>query len=174
MTPAEFRNALSHEYLVQLFDRWLEWRGDRLMPAWPDIRPEEIAPMLPHVWAWRIDGEGQPRVRLAGENIASMVVVTTRGKSLQDLYPPAYAEEIRAEFAEVLNRPACCHAVGALDNAGTAIGQGQRLCLPYGTPDGERGILGVSYHPMREQIYSSATTFSRLTGDKRFLPLAGD
>jgi len=168
----EFRKSLNNPNLIQLFDHWIRWRGARLIPRWRDILPEEIPGLLPNVWAWRIDGNGDARLRLAGEQIARMVRVTTRGKTLDELYPKAYAQEIREEFATILGGPACCHAVGALDYAGVNAGPGQRLCLPYGDANGtNQGILGISYHPGVEQIYDTAATFSRLTGQKRFLLL---
>ena len=171
----DFRRSLNNPHLIELFDHWTQWRGTRLMPRWRDIVPEEIPRLLPNIWAWRIDRNGDARLRLAGEQIANMVRVTTRGKTLADLYPPAYAQEIREEFAAVLSGPACCHAVGALDYAGTDAGPGQRLCLPYGDEDGtNQGILGISYHPGVAQIYETAATFSRLTGRKRFLSLSAE
>ena len=171
----DFRQSLNNPNLIQLFDHWLGWRGNRIMPRWHDIVPEQIPRLLPNVWAWRIDERGDARLRLAGEQIAAMVRVTTRGKTLADLYPRAYAREIRDEFAAVLGGPACCHAIGALDYAGTHAGPGQRLCLPYGDEDcTNQGILGISYHPGVAQLYETATTFSRLTGTKRFLQLGGD
>jgi hypothetical protein len=172
VTLAEFRQRIADQRLLRFFDYWLRIRGDRLMPGWEDIRPEEIASLLPNVWAWQIDKDGQPRVRLVGEKIAQMFATVTKGKTLFDLYPPNYAGDILAEFKRITSEPACSHLIGKLEDADLPIGTGERLALPYGA--GERlvtGIIGISYHQRTGPIYTSLATFSKLTGEMHFLSL---
>jgi hypothetical protein len=52
VTLAEFRQRIVDQRLLRFFDYWLRIRGDRFMPAWGDIRPEEIAVSAP-LWRWR-------------------------------------------------------------------------------------------------------------------------
>ncbi|HWK43544.1 MAG TPA: PAS domain-containing protein [Stellaceae bacterium] len=175
LPPSEFRGLLGHPRLIALFEYWSRIRVDRVMPEWRDIRPEEIAAILPYIWAWQLDSVGEPRVRLVGENIASMIRVSTKGKSLFELYPEDYATELRAEFRDILDGPAGCHTMGKFRTEGVEGMEGstgERLALPYGKADGSaRGIIGVSYYPKMEMIYRSPTKFSRLSGPRHFLPL---
>jgi hypothetical protein len=170
-TPAEFRRRIVDERIVRFFDYWQQIRGQRLMPAWEHIRPEEIAPLLPNVWAWRIDPDGQPHLRLAGEGIAQSFTAT-KGKTLFDLYPQDYAQRILAEFTRVVREPACSHVIGRLEEADMPVGSGERLALPYGAEERDTlGIIGISYHQRKGPIYTTRSSFSKLIGETQFLDL---
>jgi hypothetical protein len=143
--PGEFRAALNAPELLTLFDYWQDIRGPRPMPLWSDIRAEEIAPALPRVWAWRLTADGDLRLRLIGEKVLEVMRRNVRGKTPEDLYPPAEAAEIRARLLMVAQRPTCSYTAGDIfDEAGERAGTGERLALPYADGTGGLGIIGAS------------------------------
>jgi hypothetical protein len=150
LSADEFRSKFQSPVLTQLFDYWQGLRGSRPMPAWSEIRPEEIAPVLPHIWAWRIDAEGAPRVRLAGEQIVGILKRNVRGHTPEDLYPPDEAAAIRARIHMVTTEPVGSVSIGSLYridvdvDIDVDVGIGERLALPYADGHGGRGVIGAS------------------------------
>jgi hypothetical protein len=143
--PGEFRARLQAPEAVRLFDYWQALRGERPMPLWSDIRPEEIAPVLPRVWAWRLSGDGDLRLRLIGEKVLEVMQRNVRGKTPEDLYPSDEAASIRARLLMVAQRPTCSYTVGEIfDETGAHAGTGERLALPYADTNGGLGIIGAS------------------------------
>jgi hypothetical protein len=145
MIPADaFRAQLRAAPLIKLFDYWQTLRGDRAMPSWSDIRPEEIPTVLPQIWAWRLRGNDEPRIRLVGERILAFTSRNVREKSPEDLYPPAEAASIRARIVKVAKTPTCSFTLGQVFFDKASVGFGERLALPYSDSDGGLGVIGAS------------------------------
>ncbi|HEV2678626.1 MAG TPA: PAS domain-containing protein [Aliidongia sp.] len=140
----EFRATLRTPELIQLFDYWQTIRGGRLMPRWSDIRPEEIAPVLPRVWAWRVTVDGDLQLRLVGEKILEVLRRNVRGQAPEDLYPADEAADIRHRLLKVAQLPTCSVTSGDIFDAGEKVGTGERLALPYADVHGGLGIIGAS------------------------------
>lgn len=139
-----FRAVLCTPELIQLFDYWQTLRGDRPMPNWSDIRPEQIAPVLPRIWAWRLGDGDALRLRLVGEKILEVMKRNVKGKTPEDLYPAAEAASIRARLLKVARLPTCSCTIGDIFDGAEKVGTGERLALPYAEPGGGRGIIGAS------------------------------
>lgn len=139
-----FRAALCAPELIQLFDYWQALRGDRPMPRWSDIRPEQIAPVLPRIWAWRLVEGDALHLRLVGEKILEVMQRNVRGKAPEDLYPAAEAATIRARLLKVARLPACSYTIGDIFDGAEKVGTGERLALPYSDAGDARGIIGAS------------------------------
>jgi hypothetical protein len=145
MIPAaSFRAQLRAAPLIQLFDYWQCIRGRRLMPSWSDIRPEEIASVLPQIWAWRLDDGDEPRIRLVGERILEVIRRNVRQKSAEDLYPAPQAAAIRARILKVAKTPTCSFTIGKVFDGKIEVGLGERLTLPYADTGGRLGVIGAS------------------------------
>jgi hypothetical protein len=167
----EFRKQLGSPVLLKLFDYWQGVRGDRLMPKWSDIKPEEIAIVLPHIWAWRITGDDDIRLRLMGETVYQALSRDVRGKTPEDLYPMPASAEIRTRLLQVGRLPTCSFTSGDLLHGSEKIGTGRRLALPYS--DGERGIgiIGASTIVPQED---PKTGLPRPINPKAFFVLVGE
>jgi hypothetical protein len=170
---AEFRTLILDKRLQMLFDYWHRIRLDRVMPDWADIRPEEVAPVLPFTWAWRLDEGGDLRLRLAGESIVEVLEFNIRGKTPFDLYSPQAALQIDARFRKVITAPTCSFTIGPVQHDGKAIGLGQRLVLPYGDPKpGKSGVIGASTLEKHDRGADGGSTLYELVGEEYFLSLA--
>ena len=173
MEVAEFRALILDRRLQVMFDYWQAIRLDRVMPDWADIRAEEIAPALPFAWAWRVDENGDLRLRLAGESIVEVLEFNIRGKTPFDLYSPEAARQIETRFRNVIDRPACSFSIGPVQHDGKSIGLGQRLVLPYSDrKTGKGGVLGASTLERHDRGSDGGSTLYELTGEEFFLALA--
>ncbi|HLZ67700.1 MAG TPA: PAS domain-containing protein [Aliidongia sp.] len=173
----EFRAKLRSAVLVQLFDYWQTIRGGRLMPPWSAIKPEEIAPVLPRIWVWRLDERGEPRIRLVGESILEVTSRNIRDSTPDDLYPPAEAADIRSRILKVTGMPTCSFTDGEVFDRATRVGSGERLALPYLDDRGALGVIGASHVRMATDADGKPIRFNpkalyRLEGAEYFMRLA--
>ncbi len=166
----EFRDQLRAPALLKLFDYWQSLRGRRPMPNWSDIKPEDMAIVLPHVWVWRVTGPGEVQLRFVGESIYQALSRDLRGKTPEDLYPAPAASEIRARVLKVARLPAGAAAQGDVFHEAEKIGTGERLSLPYADGGGGLGVIGAS---LLKPMLDPATGQARLINPKAFFTLVG-
>lgn len=166
----EFRDRFQAPALLKLFDYWQSVRGARPMPNWSDIKPEEMAVVLPHIWVWRVTGADEVRLRLVGESIYQAMSRDLRGKTPEDLYPAAVGGEIRARLLKVARLPAGNATVGDVFHDTEKIGTGARLALPYADGRGGLGVIGAS---ILVPLSDPATGQPRLVNPKAFFTLVG-
>ena len=166
----EFREKLGTPVLLRLFDYWQSVRGERPMPNWSDIKPEEIAIVLPHIWAWRVTGPEEVRLRLVGESIYQAMSRDLRGKTPEDLYPLPAGAEIRERLLKVAYLPAGNFTSGDVFHGPEKIGVGARLALPYADGRGGLGIIGAS---TLAPLEDPETKQPRLINPKAFFVLVG-
>jgi hypothetical protein len=173
VNATEFRALISDHRLVKLFDYWQEIRDDRSMPEWSDIKAEEIAPVLPHAWAWRVDESGELRLRLAGESIVQVLELNVRDKTPFDFYAPAAAKVIIDRFHRVMSEPTCSFSIGEVFYEGKSVGTGQRIALPYRDKKTLRkGVIGASSLEKRNnQSKEGGATIYNLDGNEYYLKL---
>jgi hypothetical protein len=173
-----FRRGLTSPVQSTLFDYWQHLRGDRLMPAWSDIRPEEIAIVLPHIWVWRVTGANEVRLRLVGESIYQALSRNLRGKMPEDLYPAPFGARISERLLTVARTPVCSYTTGAIFHGPDKIGDGDRLALPYSDKEGGLGVIGAStLSPLidpdtGQPQFVNPKAFFNLVGDETLLRLA--
>ncbi|HEV2674447.1 MAG TPA: PAS domain-containing protein [Aliidongia sp.] len=139
-----FREKIRSPILRKLLDYWDDVRGERLMPNWSDIKPEEIAAVLPHIWAWHITAADEARLRLVGESIYQAMSRDLRGARPTDLYPSPTGAEIQQRLLKVARLPTCSYTVGDVFHGPLQIGTGDRLALPYADGRGGLGVIGAS------------------------------
>jgi len=176
MAEGEFRAKLRSAVLIQLFDYWQTIRGSRQMPKWSDIKPEEIGPVLPQIWAWRLDEYGEPRIRLVGEKILEVISRNIRGSTPNDLYPPPEAMNIRKRIEKVTSVPTCSFTEGEVFHLAAMIGTGERLALPYSDGNGRMGVIGASHVTLASDAVGKPFRFNpkalyRLVGNECFMRL---
>lgn len=172
-----FRGKVGSPVLLKLLDYWQSVREGRLMPNWSDIKPEEIAPVLPHIWAWRITDQDEPQLRLVGEAIYQAMSRDLRGKVPEDLYPAPAATEIRTRLVKIARVPTGSHTSGDVFHGPVHIATGERLALPYADGRGGLGVIGVSkMAPIQDPetgrpVQINPRAFFTLVGEETFLRL---
>ena len=150
IAQTDFKTLIKDGRLRLLFDHWSAVRAGRKLPAWPDIDPTEIAPVLPVIWSWRLDDQGHLRGRLAGEDIIAVFGTGIRGKLLNEFFLPGVTEIADVRYRRVMSEPSCCHMQGTIFTSNGRPGNGERIVLPLGT-DREHGdsVLGATaYAPL--------------------------
>jgi hypothetical protein len=174
MDVPEFRSLILDERLRVLFDYWQHLRGARPMPDWSEIRPEELAAVLPHTWVWQLDAHGDLRLRIIGEAVMQIMELNLKGKGPFDLYAPEQALPIVERLNRVMAEPSCSFALGEVYSGGQLVGVGQRLGLPYFDRRADRrGVIGASILDKRIKTNSDGgTAIYSLTGNERYLSLA--
>jgi hypothetical protein len=173
MDVAGFRSLILDPKLALLFDYWQRLRGERQMPDWAEIRPEEFAAALPHSWVWQTDEQGEFKLRIIGEAVMQMMELNLRGKGPYDLYPPDQARALTERLARIMAEPCCNFAIGNVYSGGELVGTGQRLGLPYfDRRAGRRGVIGgaVMDKRVRGNVEDTTSIYS-LTAKEHYLPL---
>ena len=172
MTDAdEFRATLQLPPLLKLYDYWQSLRLGRTMPLWSDIKPENMAIVLPHVWAWRVGAGDVVRLRLVGESIYQAMSRDLRGKTPEELHPNPTGVQIRDRLLKVARLPAANSTVGDIFHDTEQIGTGARVSLPYADRDGGLGVIGAS---VLVPLMDPATGQPRLVNPKAFFVLRGE
>jgi len=172
MTDADdFRAKLQAPPLLKLFDYWQSLRVGRTMPLWSDIKPENMAIALPHVWAWRVSEADGVRLRLVGESIYQAMSRDLRGKTPEELHPYPTGAQIRDRLLKVARLPAANATVGDIFHDAEQIGTGARVSLPYADGNGGLGVIGAS---VLVPLPDPATGQPRLVNPKAFFVLRGE
>jgi hypothetical protein len=178
--------AIQSPQLCQLLDHWIDIRRGRLMPAWRDIDPVLLAPILPNVWSWKYDrGKDSFTGRLAGDRINSIVGRSLRQVPMTDYFTGADYERIFRRLKRVVTEPVMVLQCGLVFQHEGHQGFGERLILPL-ADDGEHGdgLIGVTTYELDESSISRmeiiATTIkghSKLViddKDEQFFPIYRD
>lgn len=146
MSYERFLASIKDPALVAVAEHWNMARSGRPMPAWQNIDPASVKEHLPIIWSWR----WEPRMgtfigRLAGEDILTVLSTHTRGKRIDECFPPEAREAIFARFKQVMDGPALMHSHGKVYVLGGRDGQGERIVLPLAS-DGTLGdgVIGAT------------------------------
>jgi len=172
MVFQDFFSAISSPALRAVAGHWNVVRGDRVMPAWDDLRPSAIAGQLKMLWVFKYDAEtGEFTGRLAGDRIARGFEPNFRGTPLRELhsaesYPAIYENALRT-----IREPSLVHFKGKLFRQRDRFGMGERIVLPL-SGDGIHcdGLLGASEYSFGVYDHSYGPV-EILTGGETYFPL---
>lgn len=97
-----------HPAAAQLLAYWDSKRSGETLPFREDIRPKDIAPLLPNTFIAEPIGRTW-RYRLGGTELARRSKVEWTGKTLEEVYEPATAKEANRLYNSVAQRrlPTC-------------------------------------------------------------------
>jgi hypothetical protein len=144
MSYERFLSAIGEADLLEVAAHWRAARGDRSMPAWPDIDAVALGRKLPIIWAWHYDFALDTFVgRLAGEEIAAVLGGNIRGKPIDTCFPPDAAAAVRERYRTVMDGPHFMHGHGRVFVRLGGTGYGERIVLP------RRGALRDRLSPRR-------------------------
>ena len=148
---SDYKTGIVSPALRAIVEYWDKTRADRMVPAWADMSPSELAPYLKLLWFWNYDREtGEFTARLASNRAMRGYQKSFRGTPLRELHPPALFELAQAHMTKVVSDPAAYYCSGKLFKVDTQIVEGERIMLPLAS-DHRNGdtILGATDFPMR-------------------------
>lgn len=146
MSLERFEHSIESPALKQVVRHWAEVRGDRLMPAWEDLKPSAIKEQLKIIWVWRFDPASSEFIgRLAGERIESVLGMSIRGARMSDVFARYDYAKAFARHLRVMTEPALYHGEGLIFRHLDRFDMGQRVILPLAN-DGQHGdgIIGAT------------------------------
>jgi len=147
----EFESGIVSPALRAIVQYWQKIRGDRLMPGWSDLSPNQLGPHLKLLWFFNFDRHaGEFTARLGSNRAMVGFRQSFRGTPLRDLHPPHIFELCQAHMIKVVSDPAAYRCSGKLFKAGSQIVEGERIMLPLGSDYSHGdGVLGATDFPMR-------------------------
>jgi hypothetical protein len=151
-------------------EHWNEARGDRLMPAWKDIRPAAIAAQLGSVWAYSYDWSTSTFTgRLSGARIAQIFGRELKGLPMAEVYPSAEYPVLFERQQKVVLGPCLALSHGTVFRHLDRLGTGERIILPL-RDSGDRadGIFGATEYTV---LQGSAAEASIVGDSWKWFPL---
>lgn len=146
--------AIIHDQRLRRFVQyWLDKRGPHIATRRADIDPIEIAWILPFIWLYDHEPEGNRlRCRLAGERIRETYPMNIVGMCMDEFLPASEWPEIQAHYLGVLVGPAIGHARGGVYRP--ALAQGgyvERVIMPLSDESGSRitMLIGATLYSLR-------------------------
>jgi hypothetical protein len=145
MPIRKLQKSMESSRLRRVLEHWNEVRGDRLMPAWQDIRPGMIKAELPILWSYRYDPARNDFIGgLAGDAIQRLLGGPIKNASFERVLG-ADDRHLSTRAFRVLFEPAIFFGQGLLFREQARRCHGQRIMLPFSSEDGQmKGILGAT------------------------------
>lgn len=86
MLDQEFAiNDLPNDILKEIYQYWLDMKGERAMPSRADLNPADIVHLLPHVSLINVEQEtGRYKMRLIGTETVKAMGIDVTGKYLDE------------------------------------------------------------------------------------------
>ena len=73
--------------MVEIYQYWLDVKGDKLMPSRADINPVDIPKLLPNITLARVEDDGRYKITLVGSKNVNALGVELTGKYLDEIGP---------------------------------------------------------------------------------------
>lgn len=144
MKSRDMLEGINSHRLKRVLGHWWETRGDRLMPAWRDIRPAKFKEALPYVWSYRYDPvEDDFLGGISGDEIRRLLggpIKNARFRNVHKADPQLFSRVKR-----VLLEPALFFGRGLLFKQRQRQCYGERIILPFSNEDGQAaGVFGAT------------------------------
>ena len=134
-----------HRLMVQhWFD--LHAAGGNRIPRWRALDPLQFPAALPDIWIVEWRNDGRLYFQLVGQNLVDWYGYSPKGKSMEEVYPPAMVPLINALSHNILGKPAIYYqkAFSLTPHWSVAIPM-ERLALPLTDDEGRlRWVAGVT------------------------------
>lgn len=137
----------------QLFDYWLEKRGDRPMPARRDLDPIEMPKILPHIMLMDVEpSTGRMKFRLVGTRVVQMFGADNTGRYLDEVDFGEQRPLILESYHTALERAAGHHRrMGFINKDGLKY-EMERLIMPLSSDGGRTVDKLISLLDIKENI----------------------
>ncbi len=138
---------LEDAWLFGFLRHWAERREGLYAPR-ERIDPTILRELLPHVWIYRWNAEGNAFVcTLAGEAVRDAWGHNLIGKRLQDFARPDDASVIEARYRDVLEMPGIQYSWRRVTPPGQTERSAERLIVPLSDAEGRPyGVFGISLY----------------------------
>ena len=152
MTSATEAIDVKHPRLRQLYEYWLEKRGDRKMPSRADLDPVDIRFVIGDIVLADVIDETPPRfrIRVHGTNLVERVNFELTGKMLDEMPAPEFRDLVTKSFRKVTRTAEPLHVLAErmLDDR---MQRYEAIILPLSS-DGrkvDRLMVGMIHEPLR-------------------------
>ena len=162
MKSRDMLKGINSPKLKRVLEHWWETRGNRLMPAWQDIRPAKFKEALPIVWSYRYDPvEDEFLGGLAGDEIRRLLGGPIKNARFRDVYKAD--PQMFPRVKRVLLGPALFIGRGLLFKQRQRQCYGERIILPFSDVDGRAaGVFGATDFKFAFQYQSGPETSSEV------------
>ncbi|MDW3096590.1 MAG: PAS domain-containing protein [Alphaproteobacteria bacterium] len=129
---------LRADHIQQLANKWLEARGDQLMPKASQFGPFELRPFLPNIAVYRKTPESRYKVTLQGTGLVEAFGFDATGMFLDDVYPADVFVELNALYKLLFDNQYVSHSVRVYERKGTgALVTIEQIMVPVSNEDGQ-------------------------------------
>lgn len=98
---------------LALLRAWLGWRGQGVLPALADVRPEDIGRALSCMIVLEVEARDRIMIRLAGTQFLDVLGREITGENFVDLAPPAQRETRMEHYSNYVSYP--CGVIWSAD-----------------------------------------------------------
>ncbi|GAA6156869.1 hypothetical protein NBRC116588_23420 [Pyruvatibacter sp. HU-CL02332] len=128
---------LRADHIQQLASKWLDARGDQLMPKASQLGPFQMRPFLPNIAMYRKAPEGRYKVTLQGTGLVEAFGFDATGRFLDEVYPDDVYAELSAFYELLFNNQYISHSVRVYERKGTgALVTIEQLMVPLSDENG--------------------------------------
>ncbi len=96
---------MPNDVMRDIYQYWLDMRGDRLMPSRSDLKPEQIARLLPYIVLVDVEAGSRYKFRLVGTETVKAMGFDATGKHLEDFPRVEYYLKDRYDWIVEEKRP---------------------------------------------------------------------
>lgn len=135
--------------LRELLAYYLARRAGARVPLRSRIAPMDFPKLLSNVFLYEyVAADDDFHIRLAGEEIRTMLQTTRQGSKLAEVFPPEIAAIVRERYLQVCRDSSVMHNIGLVFERMGGSGQGERIAMPLADDQGAvRFLLGATvYH----------------------------
>jgi len=155
----------AHPNIQALYAYWDRKRAGRSMPARADIRPVEIAGLMPQVFIVEAAGEGGEMIyRLFGTFLVALFGREMTGRPMAEGLPAEAAEESRARYRTVIRDRRPLYHQAPLCEPRNNYTEVERLILPLSPNDIRVDMMIGIVVPKRLIVAQAIPALRRISG----------
>lgn len=152
--PAALDSLLRSAPLRAVAEHWFANRGDALITPRASFDIFRFRALLPNTFLYDYEPEARTlKLRLAGEEIRTLLRNAQPGASLYDMMPKDLAANMEQKYRRVCEEPAFMHVIGRVFQGLGGTGVGERLIMPLGDDGGAaRQLLGATLYRIGDTL----------------------
>ncbi len=151
--------------LRDLLAYYLARRDGARVPLRSRIAPMDFPKLLSNVFLYEyVAADDDFHIRLAGEEIRTMLQTTLQGAKLAEVFPPEIANVVRERYGQVCRDGSVMHNIGLVFERMGGSGQGERIVMPLADDQGvARFLLGATVYHFPQQAAASRPNVEKVT-----------
>lgn len=151
--------------LRDLLAYYLAQRAGARVPLRSRIAPMDFPKLLSNVFLYEyVAADDDFHMRLAGEEIRTMLQTTRPGAKLAEVFPPEIAAMVRERYRQVCRESCVMHNIGQVFERMGGSGQGERIVMPLADDQGAvRFLLGATVYHFQQEAAASRPNVEKMT-----------